>query len=108
MPRRWTSSCLVWSKSGAIFSESEAMPSTDHAAAIPLQPIPAHTRIVSWFSPTVLVSLGIAILLVFLIANPLWQLVSESLRDPDTSTFSLVNHAKAFGRERFIQAYTNT
>lgn len=65
-------------------------------------------RLVACFSPTILISLGIAILLVFLIANPLAQLLSASFTDPEASGYTLANYVEAFSRPRYLTAYLNT
>lgn len=65
-------------------------------------------RLAVCFSPTVLISLGIAILLLFLVANPLGQLLSTSFSDPNAPGYTLANYLEAFSRPRYLTAYLNT
>lgn len=58
-------------------------------------------------NPGVLVVLGISLLLTGLVANPLWQLVSESLR-VDGDGYGWANYAAAFERPRYVQAFINS
>lgn len=59
-------------------------------------------------TPTAVVSLLLALLLVFLVANPLFQLVKESLTHAKTGEFTFANYAAAFARPRYIQAFINS
>lgn len=63
----------------------------------------------SWLlTPTALVSILLACLLVFLVANPLLQLVKESLTNARTGDFTFANYLSAFARPRYVQAYINS
>ncbi len=46
--------------------------------------------------------------LVFLVGNPLYQLLHFSLSDPRTGALTLANYAAAFGRPRYVQALVNS
>ena len=46
--------------------------------------------------------------LAFLVVNPLYQLVHFSLSDPRTGALTLANYATAFGRPRYVRAFTNS
>ncbi|MDB5487560.1 MAG: transporter substrate-binding protein [Reyranella sp.] len=50
---------------------------------------------------------GLAAVMIFLVVYPLWQIVSVSLHDGD-GNFTFENYAKAFGRARYIQSFTNS
>jgi iron(III) transport system permease protein len=65
-------------------------------------------RLRQFLTPTAVVSLLLAILLIFLVANPLFQLVKESLTDAKTGGLSFANYAAAFARPRYIQAFINS
>jgi iron(III) transport system permease protein len=59
-------------------------------------------------TPTVLTSLCLALLLIFLVANPLFQLVKESLTHAVTGELTFANYVAAFARPRYVQAFTNS
>lgn len=59
-------------------------------------------------TPTVLTSLCLALLLVFLVANPLFQLVKESLTNAATGELTFANYVAAFARPRYVQAFINS
>lgn len=50
---------------------------------------------------------GLAAVMIFLVVYPLWQIASVSLHDSD-GNFTFENYAKAFGRARYIQSFTNS
>src|SRR5918997_1565097 len=60
-----------------------------------------------FFDPTVLIWIALAVLLLFLVANPILRLVADSFRAPGTGQLTLANYAAAFARPRYIQAYIN-
>src|SRR6195952_939323 len=60
------------------------------------------------FNPTTLVALLLAGVLVFLVANPLFQLVKDSLTNARDHSFTFANYATAFGRPRYVQALINS
>lgn len=63
-----------------------------------------------WRLPDPAVAVGALLLavLVFLVANPLWQLLRFSLTSPVTGGLTLTNYAAAFGRPRYVQALVNS
>lgn len=65
-------------------------------------------RIRQFLTPTTIVSLLLALLLIFLVANPLFQLIKESLVDVKAGGFTLANYVAAFARPRYIQAFINS
>src|SRR5580704_16823641 len=60
------------------------------------------------FNPTTLVALLLAAILIFLVANPLFQLVKESFSRTSDHSFTFANYVTAFGRPRFVQALVNS
>ncbi|BBK35611.1 ABC transporter substrate-binding protein [Allostella sp. ATCC 35155] len=60
------------------------------------------------FDPTLLVWLGLAAILVFLVVNPLFRLVLTSFLEKDTGAFTLANYAAAYGRARYVEALWNS
>jgi iron(III) transport system permease protein len=58
--------------------------------------------------PTTLVALAIALILIFLVANPLFQLVKASFTRAADGSFTLGNYVTAFGRPRYVQALVNS
>lgn len=58
--------------------------------------------------PAVAVCALLLAVLVFLVANPLWQLLRFSLTSPVTGGLTLTNYAAAFGRPRYVQALINS
>ena len=57
---------------------------------------------------TIPVAVLLMAVLVFLVANPLYQLVHFSLSDPQTGALTLANYVAAFGRPRYVQALVNS
>ena len=57
---------------------------------------------------TTVVAVLLVAILIFLVANPLYQLVRESLSDPANGSFTLRNYVSAFGRPRYVQALLNS
>ena len=60
------------------------------------------------FNPTTLVALLLAAVLVFLVANPLFQLVKDSFTNARDHSFTFANYVTAFGRPRYLQALINS
>src|SRR5260221_4796182 len=60
------------------------------------------------FNPTTLVALLLAAVLVFLVANPLFQLVKASFTNARDHSFTFANYVTAFGRPRYVQALINS
>src|SRR5258706_482475 len=60
------------------------------------------------FNPTTLVALLLAAVLVFLVANPLFQLVKDSFTNARDHSFTFANYVTAFGRPRYVQALINS
>ncbi|MGE0716601.1 MAG: ABC transporter permease [Alphaproteobacteria bacterium] len=60
------------------------------------------------FDPTILLWLLLALVLVFLVVNPLLRLLLTSLAEKDTGAFTLANYAAAYGRPRYVQALWNS
>ncbi len=58
--------------------------------------------------PMIWVWIGFALILAFLVVNPLARLVIDSLRAPGTGDWTLANYAAAFGRARHVDAMINT
>jgi iron(III) transport system permease protein len=61
-----------------------------------------------FMTPTAIVSLILALILLFLVANPLIQLVKESLTHGRTGDFTFTNYVAAFARPRYVQAFSNS
>jgi iron(III) transport system permease protein len=59
-------------------------------------------------TPTTLVALLLALILIFLVANPLFQLVKYSFSSAADGSFTFANYVTAFGRPRYVQALINT
>jgi iron(III) transport system permease protein len=59
-------------------------------------------------TPTTLVALLLALVLIFLVANPLFQLVTYSFTRASDGSLTFANYITAFGRARYVQAFTNT
>src|SRR5471032_1676044 len=59
-------------------------------------------------NPTTLAALVLAAILVFLVANPLFQLVKDSFTKASDHSFTFANYATAFGRPRYVQALINS
>src|SRR3954452_23867179 len=62
----------------------------------------------SALNPTTLVALLLAGVLVFLVANPLFQLVKDSFTNARDHSFTFANYVTAFGRPRYVQALINS
>src|SRR4051812_38198789 len=62
----------------------------------------------SRFDPQLLLWAALAALLIFLVVNPLFQLILGSLRAPETGTLTLANYLTAYGRPRYLQAMLNS
>lgn len=65
-------------------------------------------RLRQFATPTAIISLILALLLIFLVANPLFQLVKESLTDPKSGGLTFANYVAAFARPRYVQAFINS
>lgn len=59
-------------------------------------------------NPTTLVALLLALILIFLVANPLFQLVKYSFTRASDGSLTFANYVTAFGRPRYVQALINT
>src|SRR5258707_653673 len=79
--------------------------SDEDAAAAPVRWIAA---IRNAMNPTTLVALLLASILIFLVANPLFQLVKDSFTKASDHSFTLANYVTAFGRPRYVQALINS
>lgn len=60
------------------------------------------------FDPLILLWLALALVLVFLVVNPLLRLFVTSLQSGDTGDFTLQNYVAAYGRARYRQALWNS
>ena len=60
------------------------------------------------FNPTTLVALLLAAILMFLVANPLFQLVRDSFTKAGDHSFTFANYVTAFGRPRYVRALINS
>jgi iron(III) transport system permease protein len=60
------------------------------------------------FDPLLLLWVLLAAILVFLVVNPLFQLVRTSLEDADTGAFTLMNYVAAYSRQRYLTAMFNS
>lgn len=60
------------------------------------------------FDPLAILWVLLAAILLFLVINPLFQLVQTSLQDTDTGAFTLMNYVSAYGRPRYITALWNS
>jgi iron(III) transport system permease protein len=60
------------------------------------------------FDPLVILWIVLAAALVFLVVNPLFQLVHTSLQDADTGGFTLMNYVAAYSRPRYVVAMWNS
>ena len=77
-------------------------------AASPARPGHVRTRRLGRINGTTVVAAVLVAILIFLVANPLYQLVKESLSDPSDGSFTLRNYVSAFGRPRYVQALLNS
>jgi len=59
-------------------------------------------------NPTTLVALLLAAILIFLVANPLFQLVKDSFSNTSDHSFTFANYVTAFGRPRYVQALVHS
>ena len=59
-------------------------------------------------NPTTLVALLLALVLIFLVANPLFQLIKYSFTKAADGSFTFGNYVTAFGRPRYVQALINS
>jgi iron(III) transport system permease protein len=59
-------------------------------------------------NPTTLVALLLAAILIFLVANPLFQLVKDSFSKTSDHSFTFANYVTAFGRPRYVQALVHS
>jgi iron(III) transport system permease protein len=60
------------------------------------------------FDPMVMLWIALALILMFLVINPLVRLILDSFRQVGGSDFTLANYITAFSRARHIQAVVNT
>ena len=60
------------------------------------------------FDPLIILWIVLAAALVFLVVNPLFQLVRTSLQDADTGDFTLMNYLAAYSRPRYVVALWNS
>ena len=75
------------------------------SAATSVRPAPRWPRL---FNPTTLVALLVAAVLLFLVANPISQLVLESFRLADRTGYTLDNYITAFSRWRYFEAFLHS
>ena len=59
-------------------------------------------------NPTTLVALLLVTILIFLVANPLFQLVKQSFTKASDHSFTFANYVTAFGRPRYVHALINS
>ncbi len=59
-------------------------------------------------SALTIVALLIVAVLLFLVGNPLFQLLNESFSRPSDGSLSFANYVAAFSRPRYVQAYINS
>ncbi|MFI4980150.1 MAG: ABC transporter permease [Nevskiales bacterium] len=71
------------------------------------QPAVAAPR-VRGFDPLLLLWVVLAVVLIFLVVNPLLRLVQASLQDADSGAFTLANYVAAYGRPRYLLALWNS
>ncbi len=60
------------------------------------------------FDPLLILWVLLAAVLLFLVVNPLYQLVRTSLEDADTGAFTLSNYVAAYSRPRYLTAMWNS
>src|SRR5688500_4323251 len=82
----------------------------DSAAAIPSSPSvrDRDLRPKRSFDPMIILWVILALLLLFLIVNPLLRLIIDSFRQVNGSEITFANYVSAFSRARHIQAVINT
>ena len=51
---------------------------------------------------------ALAVVLLFLVVNPLFRLVQISLQDTDTGAFTWMNYVTAYSRPRYVTAMLNS
>ena len=83
------------------------MPSARHTAPVAAGKITAPHRRRLPDGATV-VALSVVAVLVFLVANPLYQLIHSSFVSASDGSFTLRNYTAAFGRARYVQALWNS
>ena len=62
------------------------------------------SRLLPFFDRSYLVFGGVAVGLLILVLNPLFQLLHQSLQDPDTGALTLANYVGAFANLRHLLA----
>lgn len=60
------------------------------------------------FDPLILLWIALALILIFLVVNPLFRLVQSSMEEVDTGAFTLMNYYTAFSRPRYVTALWNS
>ena len=60
------------------------------------------------FDPLIFLWILLAAVLIFLVVNPLYQLIQTSLQDADTGAFTLKNYVAAYSRPRYLTAMWNS
>ena len=60
------------------------------------------------FDPLLILWIVLAAILVFLVVNPLFQLVKSSLEEVDTGAFTLMNYVTAYSKPRYLTALWNS
>ncbi len=60
------------------------------------------------FDPLIFLWIVLAAALIFLVVNPLYQLIQTSLQDADTGAFTLRNYVAAYSRPRYLIAMWNS
>jgi len=70
--------------------------------------IVARPRSVAAPSAFTIAALLIVAVLLFLVGNPLFQLLKESFSHPSNGSLSFANYVAAFSRPRYVQAYINS
>jgi iron(III) transport system permease protein len=85
---------------------------TPRSAALSVDPATGTTtRTTSrWigFNWTLLLWIALAVILAFIVVNPILRLIVVSFEDPDSGAFTLANYITAYGRARHIEALLNT
>jgi iron(III) transport system permease protein len=60
------------------------------------------------FDPLLFLWIALAVILLFLVINPLFRLVQTSLQDADTGGFTLLNYVTAYSKPRYLTAMWNS
>jgi iron(III) transport system permease protein len=60
------------------------------------------------FDPLLFLWIALAVVLLFLVINPLFRLVQTSLQDADTGGFTLLNYVTAYSKPRYLTAMWNS